>query len=516
MPHTAVSYHRATGYERDAMTPHSLDWNNQPAPYKTYPELSSVALPEPRDLYSLSLLDACRYAGREHSGSIFGINDLTRILMLACGLTARARHPEKDFYFRSAPSAGALYPNELYLVWPGSSELSAGLYHFGVHNRRLTYLRTANSAVPRKPGVEGHPAPTLPLFIVSGIFFRSAWKYRSRAYRYILLDAGHLFENLCLAVSAAGFCAEPGLCFDDGQLNQFLGVDPKREGALGWISLGGTSVGTDISLWFGAAELPAKVSNASRVAGKEAYYEDILDIHRSGCASSGPSDSQCPGKHRETVDPIACSEVKPSLWEPLASVAHPDQIAKAPVMNYAEAVIRRRSRRSFAKQPLKREQFAYLLELLCRSGTEPANSPVQYGQGVVCGCLVGSVENVPPGFYLLDRKNRRFGCVFKGDHRREMAAVCLNQRWLSDAAVQLVFLGDLAGVDQVRGARGYRYAMITAGRLGHAVYLGATALGLGCCGIGAFYDEEARGLLGLNPGCAMLYMAAVGVVKKTG
>ena len=56
--------------------------------------------------------------------------------------------------------------------------------------------------------------------------------------------------------------------------------------------------------------------------------------------------------------------------------------------------------------------------------------------------------------------------------------------------------------------------MLTAGRLGQRIYLGATSLGLGCCGIGAFYDGEAATLLGLNQASAMLYLLAVGPVKR--
>jgi hypothetical protein len=60
-----------------------------------------------------------------------------------------------------------------------------------------------------------------------------------------------------------------------------------------------------------------------------------------------------------------------------------------------------------------------------------------------------------------------------------MSAACLNQAWLANAGVHFLFMANLDTIDRRWGARGYRYAMTTAGRLGHAVYLGATALGLG-------------------------------------
>ena len=71
----------------------------------------------------------------------------------------------------------------------------------------------------------------------------------------------------------------------------------------------------------------------------------------------------------------------------------------------------------------------------------------------------------------------------------------------------------LSAIEALWGPRAYRYAMISAGRLAHRIYLGATALGLGCCGIGAFYDRDASALLRLNHSSALLYMVAAGPIK---
>jgi nitroreductase len=95
-----------------------------------------------------------------------------------------------------------------------------------------------------------------------------------------------------------------------------------------------------------------------------------------------------------------------------------------------------------------------------------------------------------------------------------MAGICLAQAWLAQAAVHFCLLANLEVLDERQGTRGYRYAMMQAGRLGERLYLTATALGLGCCGIGALYDQEAAGLLGLNEGSRLLYLVAVGPVKS--
>jgi nitroreductase len=96
-----------------------------------------------------------------------------------------------------------------------------------------------------------------------------------------------------------------------------------------------------------------------------------------------------------------------------------------------------------------------------------------------------------------------------------MTHICLDQDWLANAAFHFIFLANLDALDHTWGPRGYRYAMMTAGRLGHRIYVAATALGLGCCGVGAYYDGEAATLLELNDSSRMLYLVAVGPIKRT-
>ena len=97
---------------------------------------------------------------------------------------------------------------------------------------------------------------------------------------------------------------------------------------------------------------------------------------------------------------------------------------------------------------------------------------------------------------------------------RPLARICLDQAWLTQAALHFVLITNIRKLEERWGPRGYRYALMTAGQLGERLYLTAGALGLGCCGIGAFYDQEAADLLGLNPDSKMVYLLAVGPVKS--
>jgi SagB-type dehydrogenase family enzyme len=106
------------------------------------------------------------------------------------------------------------------------------------------------------------------------------------------------------------------------------------------------------------------------------------------------------------------------------------------------------------------------------------------------------------------------GRLKAGFFTEAMAGVCLDQGWLANAALHFLFLADLERLDERFGPRGYRYAMMTAGRLGERLYLLATAMGLGCCGIGAFYDGEARQLLRLKETEKLLYLVGLGPIKS--
>lgn len=168
----------------------------------------------------------------------------------------------------------------------------------------------------------------------------------------------------------------------------------------------------------------------------------------------------------------------------------------------------RRSKRNFVKAPMRKDAMAGLLAGLS------APSGVPYEAGLSVGFLAGQVEGMEPGFYLLDRVQKSTGMIAAGSYLGRMTQICLDQAWLANAGVHFLFLADLDLLDRTWGPRGYRYAMMTAGRLGQRLYVAASAMGLGCCGIGALYDEEARELLGLNENSRLLYLVAVGVVKR--
>ncbi|UCF57391.1 MAG: SagB/ThcOx family dehydrogenase, partial [Deltaproteobacteria bacterium] len=182
------------------MTPHFLDWQNQPGVFKDYPGVAPVSLPSnlplPEEKLSSLLIE------RDVRDKIkqIDVEAVSLILRLTYTLTAKARAAGGDYYFRSVASAGALYPTELYMATRSVSGLDDGLYHFAIHRHCLYPIRRQDllSYIVRTTQTPENKVPILTFFLAA-IFFRSAWKYRDRSYRYHLLDTGHLVENLVLA-----------------------------------------------------------------------------------------------------------------------------------------------------------------------------------------------------------------------------------------------------------------------------------------------------------------------------
>ncbi|MBW1803444.1 MAG: SagB/ThcOx family dehydrogenase, partial [Deltaproteobacteria bacterium] len=501
MTMTATQYHNRSSYDRFNLSPHYLDWNNQPNVFKDYPGSKITVLPKNVQLPGKKLSSVLRRGQRPVSPHHLDKGDISGIFLLSHTFTAKTRHADGDFYFRSVASAGALYPTEMYMTAQGVHGIENGLYHFAIHHHALVPLRQGDFStfiIGNAPH-EKNDTPML-TFSLTAIFFRSAWKYRERAYRYHLLDTGHLAENVCLALKALKLPFRLDYDFDDEKINHLLGVDDHREAALALIQVPYFEKKTTDSA-LNIDPLPPEFRGASRVSEKEIDYPVIREMHQAGAFTKRVTEYGT-----EMIQELGVQvgqwtkTTPPEIWPGMRS--------------YTDAVLYRRSRRNFTKSPMDRDNMEALLESLC-IGDAPTSYKTRGYEGAVCvGFLIGAVEEMTPGFYLLDTAGETYGLVKEGFFMDKMARICLDQLWLAHTAVHFLFLSNLEVLEHHLGQRGYRYAMLHAGRLGERLYITASSMGLGCCGIGALYDREAVELLGLNGASRLLYLVAAGPVKK--
>lgn len=216
-----------------------FDWGGRPELYKTYPDAKRIDLPAPHAYQGLSLEEAIqtRRSIRDYASQPLALEELSRLLHAAQGLT----DPRQGF--RAAPSAGALYPIETYVVVHNVAGLEPGLYHYAVAGHALERLRAENlrGAITLAGIGQEMLGQAGVCFVLSAIFQRLRWKYHERTYRYALLEAGHVGQNLYLAATSMGLGACAVGAFLDDELNRLLDIDGQEEAALYIISVGRTN-----------------------------------------------------------------------------------------------------------------------------------------------------------------------------------------------------------------------------------------------------------------------------------
>jgi len=234
-------YQEETKYTRESLEGGMLDWENKPEPYKEYPDSKQVELPPFDGIKTTDIMEAIkkRKSIHHYSGKPLSLEELSYLLWASGGI----QRVERGNAFRTAPSAGALYPIETYVLVDAVDGVTPGAYHYSVRTHRLEELRTGHlghdivlAALNQKMCIEAAA-----IFIWTAVFRRSKWKYKERAYRYIYLDAGHIAGNLTLAATAAGLgTCQIGAIFDD-EVNAIIGVDGKEESTI-YMSLVGHPV----------------------------------------------------------------------------------------------------------------------------------------------------------------------------------------------------------------------------------------------------------------------------------
>jgi SagB-type dehydrogenase family enzyme len=217
-------YLSATRHSRKHLVGGAMDWSRQPEWFKTYPEAPRVALPEvapPR----ATLFDALarRRSLRDYAKAPLDLSDLAALLWAAAGVTAE----QMGFAFRTAPSAGGLYPVEHYVVVHDVAGLAPGVYHYAVLDAALEQLkagdhRRATAQAALGQSIAGQAAA---VFVWTAVLERSRWKYGERFARYIFLDAGHIAQNVALAAVALGLGTCQIAAFFDDEAAALLGVD---------------------------------------------------------------------------------------------------------------------------------------------------------------------------------------------------------------------------------------------------------------------------------------------------
>lgn len=218
-------FQQQSKHVREALIERTADIDTKPEPIKEYNGTLLVSLPTDVNYSKLSLDVALkvRRSVRRYATTPLSLEQLSYLVWAANGV----QRVEEGFVYRTAPSAGALYPIETYVLVNNVIGVSKGIYHYRVMDHALETLRPGEYAKDLAEAAMGQSSCNncAFAFIWTAVFQRATWKYGDRAYRYVYLDAGHIAENVALTAAAMGLGSCPiGAMFDD-EVNEIVGVD---------------------------------------------------------------------------------------------------------------------------------------------------------------------------------------------------------------------------------------------------------------------------------------------------
>jgi SagB-type dehydrogenase family enzyme len=203
----------------------------KPEEFKVYKGAEKMELPKPeyRGVTVEEAIDR-RRSVRDYSNKAITKAQLSQLLFSAQGTTGSSFGKG----LRAAPSAGALYPFEVYVVVNNVEDLPRGIYHYSVRDHTLEVVKKGDfreqiADAGLKQGMLGEAGVT---FVLSAIFDRVCCKYGQRGYRYVYMEAGHISQNIYLESVSLGLGSVCAGAFLDEKVNELIGVDGRSEAAI--------------------------------------------------------------------------------------------------------------------------------------------------------------------------------------------------------------------------------------------------------------------------------------------
>lgn len=483
-------YHELTKYD-----PRTIDrlgeaqWDEQPTPWK---EISGQEKIDIRP-YLAFLQDAANDPGSWEPPPPAGQLDIASLVKLswfAAGVNGIGGDPETPQLYRTVPSAGGLYPVELYWAVFDVPGMDPGIWLF--HGPTFTlvpvwkgdFSKDIKAIFLDHPSLEGAGAVAL----LTGLFGRGRWRYKERTWRRMLLDAGHLAANLLEAAGRNRLDAALLTGFVDDGLSDLLFPDADE------VPLAGIPVGLNLKTqgpW--AVKSPAPSAQDTSLVPEPGRMQELA--HRLG---NIPSDTR--------PDPAPLGE-----WiqgDGLEYVPLPDPVEPRDLE--LANVLRRSCRKYRPDAPgISLDLFSSLIAWAfapLASGKSPAPAgAVRYW------IVVLAVEGLQSGVWHYDPSTHSLGLCDAGTFRKECQAVCLGQDLGRDASFLVFHTSVLSEAVEQMGERAYRPLCLEAGMVGERLNLVSQALAMGSSGIGGYFDDLGNQLLGRPLDEALIYISTVGV-----
>ncbi len=484
-----LAYHQRTKHsvEGYALGPASLDWDAQPSPYRDYEGTEKIQLPFSQPTASYNAL---------FDGSInpspLTLKNIAQLLEYSLSLAAVKVFGQDSWTVRINPSSGNLHPTEAYLLCGELEGLQAGLYHYQSQHHQLEKRADSLSPLPANSGY----------IALSSIYWREAWKYGERAYRYCQLDVGHAIAAIRYSAALLGWQVTIESQLNDDILAQLCGID--RNGEFEGVE----KESPDLLLRIHPSP-SLQVDQLNQWISDAQWYGQptVLDSH--------------PFYEWQIIEQVskACHKGVGS-----SNDEHPLAIPQLPGSEANAGTLIKQRRSALAFRPevsMDKEHFFGILQALLPEQRHLPFELLNQQAKLHPVLFVHRVEGISPGLYCLPRHSQAkdslqqamdekfewqavtpelpLYLLQQGDAQAICKRISCHQAIASDSAFSLGMLAEFSGtLENDNDAWRYRQLYWEGGIIGQTLYLEAEAHGFRGTGIGCFLDDLFHQLLGLT------------------
>jgi SagB-type dehydrogenase family enzyme len=459
-----------------------MDPRNRPRPFKRYPQARIRYLPRELPLRGVAAADVL--SGRvPPGGGTVDAEQVARLLFYSAGVVRVAADMGEDVSFRAAASAGNLHPVEVYVVVGNVPGIPAGLYHFapdafGLEELLAGDCREAIGQTLAEPDLAASPV----VLVLTGIPWRTAWKYAERGWRHVYWDAGTMLANLLAVAEGDRLPARVWFGFVDSALCRLLGIDGRAEFPVAVITVGVGEEAASAS----SGPLAGTMPEPAPVSRRQVEFPSIAGLQEAGNLVSADR-----VKAWRTAAVTGASHASPAVGAPAACSSDPIETV----------VLRRGSTRRMRRATASVDLLRWGLAVAGRP--VPTDAIAEGSSLLLSEVAVHAVRDVPSGLYhWVEGAAQPYRLMPEGQVRDLSRRLCLDQSLGGDSAYTVYACADLERILNRCGDRGYRVAQLEAGVVAGRLQLAASTLDCGGTGL-TFLDEDVSTAFDTSAACML-------------
>jgi len=503
------NYHNRTKHtlQRYAKGPETIDWEDQPDPFRRFSGCQQVMLPPPGKQLASPL-----FVNLDQPETIptqaLDLTSIGLLLELAFGLSAWKQFGDNRWALRCNPSSGNLHPTEAYLLITGCDVIKSGVYHYQSHDHLLE----------QRAEFKEQPTENELLIGLSSVHWREAWKYGERAFRYCQHDTGHALAALRYAAAVLGWSLELMADCSDSDIAQLLGLNRTADFKPNEREY---------------PDIVCRIKINQSQPHNPLSIDDLLALVQSADWSGTANSLRAYHLyHWSVIDEVTQAAEKPRTQEPRQQSERQQPLASTCLVPASTLIRQRRSAQQFdgKMSPLSQVHFYRILSAVLPSTA--AFSCWQWQAKIHLFIFVHRVKGLTPGLYALLRDETRlekiqqatskqfhwqkqtddlpFYSLYPSDFRLIAKTLSCHQPIASDSAFSLAMVAEFSETIASEPWQ-YRRLFWETGFIGQILYLEAEAAGVRGTGIGCYFDDSVHELLGIeNNQLQSLYHFTVG------